>query len=260
MKISIITATYNSAAHIAGCLASVNNQTYKNIEHIIVDGDSTDNTLKIIKSTPNRVAKIISEPDNGIYDAMNKGVRLATGEIIGILNSDDEYLNNEAIQKIIEIFENKKVDSVYTDLYIVDNKNPNKIIRNCTYQEYRNGLFLKGWHPPHPTFFVKRNVYEKYGLFDLSFNIAADYEFMLRVLEKHSIEAAYLPIHTIKMRNGGVSTSSFKNIILSQKECLVAFKKNKLSLNFIKYFAGRYNQKLKQYSLKSLFADIISKK
>lgn len=262
MRISIITITYNSAKTIRDTVESILNQTYTDIEYILVDGLSKDNTVDIVKEYEpkfNGRLRLISEPDKGIYDAMNKGICMATGDVIGIVNSDDFYIGNDIIQKVATTFIEKNVDSLYTDLFLVDNLDINKIIRNCTYREFKKGLFYKGWHPPHPSFFVKREIYEKYGDFDLSYKIAADYDFMLRVLEKNSITTTYLPIHSIKMRNGGVSTGSFERIRLSQKECLLALKKNGLKINKIRYFLGKYNQKLTQYTVKSLFNDFKSK-
>lgn len=259
MKVSIITATYNSSAYIADCVKSVNDQTYNDIEHIIIDGASKDNTLEIIKSIPNRVVKIVSEPDHGIYDAMNKGIELATGDIIGILNSDDQYIDKHVLEKIIDSFINNDIDSLYTDLYIIDNKNENIIIRDCKYINYKQGMFLRGWHPPHSTFFVKRTVYLKYGYFNLSFKIASDYEFMLRVIEKNSIKTKHIPMYSVLMKNGGTSTSSIKNIILSQKECLRALALNNIKPNYIKYFTGKYFQKIKQYSIRSFIKDLTNK-
>jgi len=259
MKVSIITATYNSSAHIKDCVESVNNQTYNDIEHIIIDGASKDNTLDIIKSIPNRVVKIVSEPDKGIYDAMNKGIKAATGDVVGILNSDDQYIDEYVIEKIIYAFINDDIDSLYTDLYIIDDKDEKKIIRDCKYTNYKPGMFLWGWHPPHPTFFVKRTVYLKYGYFNMSFKIASDYEFMLRVIEKNRIKTKHISIYSILMRNGGISTSSFKNIFLSQKECIRAMNINNIKPNYVKYYTGKYIQKLNQYSLISFIRDLINK-
>jgi glycosyltransferase involved in cell wall biosynthesis len=263
MKISIITVAYNSSATISDTIKSVLDQTYLDIEYIIVDGNSKDNTMSIVKDYEpifNGRMHWISEPDKGLYDAMNKGIQMATGEVIGIINSDDFYVNNSVIEEVIKTIKIRNVDSLYTDLYLVDSTDTDKVIRDCTYRDFKKGLFFQGWHPPHPSFFVKRKIYDKYGKFDLTYSIAADYDFMLRVLEKHSITTTYLPIHTIKMRNGGASTSSLKHIKISQKECLLAFKKNDLSVNKWGYFIGKYQQKLRQYSFRSLIQDVRSKK
>lgn len=231
MKISIITATYNSAAHIAGCLASVNSQTYNNVEHIIVDGASTDNTLAMIKATENRVAQLISEPDHGIYDAMNKGIKLATGDIVGILNSDDFYATDTIIEKVIRTFQEKNIDSVFGNLDFVAAENTNKVIRHWKSSHFTKGSFAEGWHPPHPTFFVKREVYEKYGLFDTSLNVSADFELMLRMLERHQISTFFIDETIVKMRYGGESTGSLKKIISGNRNIMKAFKKNGIKVS-----------------------------
>lgn len=259
MKISIITTTYNSASTIKNTLESVNSQTYANIEHIIVDGLSTDNTLDVIKKYGKRVSKVISEKDDGIYDAMNKGIKAATGDVIGILNSDDFYMSDDAIKLIVSEFTEKGVDAVYTNLFIVDAEKTDKIIRECKYESYKKGFFKRGWHPPHPTLFVRKNVYDAFGLFDTTFKIAADYDFMLRVFEKGNIKSSYLPVYTLKMRNGGASTNSISNIKLSQKECLQSLEKNDVKYSKILYFAGKYYGKIKQYSYKSFINDFLNK-
>ena len=246
MKVSIITVVYNNKDTIKNAIESVLNQTYKNIEYIIVDGASTDGTVEIIKSYGDSIDKFISEKDNGIYDAMNKGIRLASGDIIGILNSDDFYANNNIIEKVVKEFEDKKVDSVYGDLVYVNAKDTNKIVRYWKSKPYKKGLFKKGWHPAHPTFFVKKKIYEKYGLFNLDFKIAADYELMLRFLEKHQISNSYIPEIIVKMRLGGESNQSIKNIIKANIESYNAWKMNDLPPPFYLPFIKPL-KKLKQF-------------
>jgi glycosyltransferase involved in cell wall biosynthesis len=246
MKISIITATYNSAATVADCILSVNNQTFQNIEHIIIDGGSTDNTIQIVKDTPNRISQIVSEPDKGIYDAMNKGIMLAKGDIIGILNSDDLYQDNLVLEKIAGEFETKKVDCVYADLYYVSKSNTDQVIRHWKTRDYIQGAFKRGWHPAHPTFFVKREVYEKYGLFNLDFNLAADFELMLRLLEHHKISSSYLPQPIVRMRLGGATGKNIQNIIKQNIECYKAFGANGIKVSPL-YPLLRLLPKLKQF-------------
>ncbi len=231
MKVSIITVVHNNEYTISDAIDSVLNQTYKNIEYIVIDGASTDGTVDVIKKYASKINKLIIEPDNGIYDAMNKGLRLATGDIIGFLNSDDFYASNNVLEKVVNEFTEKKVDSVYGDLIYVDNKETTKVVRYWKSKPYREGLFKKGWHPPHPTFFVKREVYKKYGSFRLDFKIAADYELMLRFLEKYKISTAYIPEVLVKMRIGGKSNKSIKNIIKANLECYKAWKINNLKIN-----------------------------
>lgn len=210
MKVTIITVTYNSSAYIADCISSVNNQTYKNIEHIIIDGASVDNTMEIIKSTPSRVTQIVSEPDNGIYDAMNKGIKLATGEVIGILNSDDFYAYNEVINDIVKLFESDlKAECLYADLNYVNTLDKRKIIRKWHSGIICPNSFKNGWMPPHPTFFVRKELYKKFGCYNLKMGTAADYELMLRFIKKYKCRVIYLPKVIIHMRTGGVSNQNF---------------------------------------------------
>ena len=246
MKISIVTGTYNSQEYIGDCVASITNQTYDAIDHIIIDGASSDNTVNTIKSLPNRVSKLISEQDEGIYDAMNKGLKMATGDVIGILNSDDFYNSDDVIQKVASAFENPEIDIVFGDLYYVNQKNPDKIVRKWSSGPFQNGAFKKGWHPAHPSFFVRKRVYEKYGYFDLDFELAADFELMLRFLEKHRLKSIYIPIPLVRMRLGGASNKNLGNIAKGNNECIRAFKKNSIDASVL-YPIYRLLPKLKQF-------------
>jgi len=246
MKITLITVTYNSESTLAYSISSVNNQTYPNIEHIIIDGVSTDNTLEIAQSTPNRITKVISEPDQGIYDAMNKGIAIASGEIIGILNSDDFLASPNILQHIVQLFETTGCDAVYGNLDFVGSRNIDKVIRHWKSSPYINNSFQNGWHPPHPTFFVKKEIYIKYGLFDTSLEVSADFELMLRFIEKYKIKAYYLNETIVKMRYGGVSTTSLKGIIVGNRNVLKAFRKNGVKVSPI-YTINRIVSKLKQF-------------
>lgn len=237
MKISIITITYNSAATLKDTIESVVNQSYKDIEYIIVDGKSTDRTLDIIDSYKNKISKFISEKDHGLYDALNKGIALATGDVIGILHSDDFYTDRLVIEKLVSQMIKQQADAVYADLYYVDKHDTNKIFRKWKSGEYKIGQFLKGWMPPHPTFFVKREYYEKYGKFNLSFHSAADYELMLRFIHKHHLKLAYLPEFIIRMRVGGKSNVSLKNRIRANKEDRRAWKVNGLKPHIYTLYA-----------------------
>jgi glycosyltransferase len=228
MKISVITAVYNNQDTVADAIRSVASQTYSNIEHIIIDGKSTDNSLSIIDKNPGRITKIISEPDNGIYDALNKGINNASGNIIAFLHADDLYANNRVIEHAVNLFEEKQSDSIYGDLLYVSKEDTEKIIRNWKAGGFTLSKLKKGWMPPHPTFFVKKEIYEKYGLFDTNFKIAADYDIILRFLGTYKISTAYLPELMIKMRVGGESNKSIKNIIQKMKEDIKALRKNNL--------------------------------
>jgi len=205
VKVSIITVVYNGKNTIEDCLKSVANQTYPLIEHIIIDGGSTDGTLDVIKKYKNKIAKVISEPDKGIYDAMNKGLRSADGDIIGILNSDDMYADNSVIESVESTITDNNVDSCDGDLVYVDRDDTAKIKRQWKAGEYKKEKFKKGWMPPHPAFFVKKEMYERYGYLNLDFPLAADYELMLRFLYRYGITTAYIPKVLVKMRAGGTS-------------------------------------------------------
>ena len=230
MKISIITATFNSAANIKHCLESINNQRCKKIEHIIIDGASKDKTLEIIKLNTNLASKIISEPDNGIYDALNKGIKLATGDIIGVLHSDDQLNSSDTIKKIADLFEKTNTDGVFGDLVFINDLN--KIIRTWQSKPFKRKNVKFGWAPPHPALFLKKEVYQKHGLFDTSFKIAGDYDFMLRVMLDKEINLVYLPEVVTKMRMGGVSTGNLKQLFIKSKEDIRALHKNGFSFPF----------------------------
>lgn len=251
MKISIITVCWNSEKYLKTAIESVLYQTLEDIEYIIIDGGSTDDTLNIIKQYEPLFEgrmKWISEKDNGIYDAMNKGIKISTGDIVGLLNSDDFYLSRNVLQKIVEIFFTKKVDSIYANLFYVDAENTDKIIRKWITGS--KAPFSKGWHPAHPSFFVRKDVYNKYGVFNLDFKIAADFEIMLRFLEKYSITSYYLNEFILKMRLGGESNKSFNNIRKGKNEILNSFKLNNIKVPFY-YPYKRWMSKILQYFKRS---------
>jgi len=228
MKVSIITATYNSAETINDTLQSLNAQSYHDIEYIIIDGASKDNTLAIIKQQGSRVITIISEPDKGIYDALNKGIQIATGDIIGFLHSDDLFAYPDVVKDIVSTFVDSLCDAAYADLEYVSKGDTDNIIRLWKSGLYSRDKLKNGWMPPHPTFYMKRDLYEKYGLFDLSFKIAADYDSLLRYLWTHNVKMSYLPKVVIKMRIGGTSNRSFKNIIQKTIEDSKALKNHEI--------------------------------
>jgi glycosyltransferase involved in cell wall biosynthesis len=203
IKITILTVYYNSVATIKGTLESIALQSNKSFEHVIVDGGSTDGTVAVIREWKKHPIRLISEPDKGIYDAINKGIRLATGDIIGILNSSDLYYDSHVLENVSSIMSNQSIDACYADLIYVDQNNLNKIIRYWKSCVFKKGLFQKGWMSPHPTFFVRRYVYKKYGLFDLNYFLATDFELMARFLERFQIKSVYIPKIFIKMRFGG---------------------------------------------------------
>jgi glycosyltransferase involved in cell wall biosynthesis len=237
MKISIITISFNSAATIRTTIESVLSQTYSDIEYIVIDGKSKDKTVEILQSYDDRI-KWISEPDKGIYDAMSKGVALATGEVVGIINSDDYYPDNETLSRVAQAFaKSSDIGAVYGDLQYVDFSDGNKTIRNWKSGEYNRDKFLKGWMPPHPTFFLKKTIYEKHGLYDATFKSAGDYELMLRMLYRHHIKATYIPYVQMKMRVGGVSNVSLKNRIRANQEDRRAWRINDLKPKWYTLYA-----------------------
>lgn len=228
MKVSIITIAFNSADTIEDTILSVAAQDYHNIEYIIVDGASKDNTLEIVKRHNNVISKIISEKDKGIYDAMNKGVMAATGDIVGILNSDDHYADSGVISDVVRLFNDSGCEGLYADLEYVDRENTSRVVRSWQAGPYRKNRFKFGWMPPHPTFFVKRNCYEKFGVYDLTLRSAADYELMLRFIHKHEIKLSYLNRVIIRMRTGGQSNITLRNRIKANMEDRKAWKINNL--------------------------------
>lgn len=229
MKVSIITVTYNSIDTLRDTIESVIEQDYPDIEHIIVDGSSNDGTQKLVKSYGAHISQFVSEPDKGIYDAMNKGIRMATGTIVGILNSDDFFTRTDVVSKVVEAFESDRdLDAVHGDLYYVDEHDTNKIIRYWHMSEYKQGAFFRGWHPAHPTLYLRKEVYTKYGLYDLRFPLSADFELMLRLFECCRIKTRHLNIVMIRMRIGGATSKSLKSIWRGIGQCKRAFRANGL--------------------------------
>jgi len=226
-SISIITASYNAVSTIQDCIESVHKQDIP-VEHIIIDGCSDDGTLKIIENQNEIISTIVSEKDEGIYDAVNKGIKLATGDIIGLLHADDVYADLKILSKITEVFSDENVESCYGDLVYVDPKDTGKVTRNWKAGTYNNRRFYYGWMPPHPTFFVRRSIYEKYGDFNSKLGTSADYELMLRFLLRHNITTRYIPEVLVKMRTGGVSNVSLKNRLIANRNDRLAWKVNGL--------------------------------
>lgn len=242
-KISIITICFNSEKTIFKTLESVKKQSFNNIEHIIIDGASNDKTLKICKEYSNSI-KIISEQDNGVYDAFSKGLKLATGEIIGFLNSDDIFYNENSIQDIVDAFSNNETDIVYGNLDYVNKEG--KVIRNWISRPYEKGLVKKAWMPAHPTFYCKKEVYDRLGGYNDSFKIAGDFELCLRFLEINNIPSFYLNKKIVKMLVGGISNSGLKSKLTIFKEELRAFKINNISVNPVLFFLCKL-KKIKQF-------------
>ncbi len=228
MKISIITVCFNAESTLGDTLDSVSRQEHKDVEHLIVDGGSTDRTVELIRARGENVSKWFSEPDRGIYDAMNKGITLATGDVIGTLNADDVYADDSVLSQVAAVFSDPTVDACYADLVYVDQYDPSRITRYWKSRPYEEGLFEKGWMPAHPTFFVRRSVYEKFGGFDLNFLRQADFELTMRFLAVHRIKAVHVPNIWVKMRMGGVSNNSIRGMLKGNLEAYRACRKNGL--------------------------------
>ncbi len=242
MKVSIITVVYNAEQTIEYTIKSVLSQHYDDIEHIIVDGGSTDNTIRIVESYGEQIAKFISEPDRGIYDAMNKGIKLASGDIIGILNSDDFYASPNIISTVVQRFQEKQVDSIFGDLVFVPADNLSKVVRYYSSAKFHPEQFAYGWMPAHPTFFVKREAYDRYGLFKTDYKIAADYELLIRFLAKHNLSYSYIPMVMVKMRTGGVSTTNLRSNWILNQEIIRGCAENGIQTNLLKVFSKYFTK------------------
>jgi glycosyltransferase involved in cell wall biosynthesis len=250
LKVSIITICLNSKEFIASTIESVLMQSYKNIEYIVIDGESTDGTLEIIKKYVGSISKYVSEKDKGIYDAMNKGVLLASGDIIGFLNADDIFYDNTVIQRIVSAFTNDSTDSVYGNLVYVNRQDAVRITRRWKSKEFRDGLFEKSWTPAHPTFYCKRALYKQLGFYRTDFKIAADVELMYRFLQKYHIRSKYIDADFVRMRDSGVSNRGIQSTIIITREMKKAINENGGHFNLVKYLFFKFlkiNEFLKAY-------------
>lgn len=232
MRISIVTVVYNGEASIESAINSVLSQDYKDIEYIVVDGASKDNTMKVVNQYKNQISTVISKPDKGIYDAMNRGVLAATGDVIGFLNADDCFADSSCISSIVKVFKDD-IDAVYGDLVYVNNKG--NITRKWKSRNFKKGLFSKSWTPAHPTFYCRKATYDKLGLYKIDYKIAADVELMFRFIEINEIKTAYLEKILVRMQEGGVSNASLSSTVVISKELYRAFKENGRRLNLLKY-------------------------
>ncbi len=247
MKISLITVAYNSANTLQDTFNSIKGQLYQNLEYIVVDGGSQDATLSLIQQNQGIVSKWVSEPDAGIYDAMNKGISMASGDIVGMLNSDDAFYDDHALKKVVEVFEQyPEVQCVYGNLIMVDNED--NVIRSWKSRSFCPGLFSKSWTPAHPTFYCRKEMYEQYGLYKTDYKIAADAELMLRLLEVKKVSSYYLDEILVSMRSGGVSNRGLKSILIITREIQKAFRENGLKFNLVKYLFYKF-LKIKEFFL-----------
>jgi len=226
LKISVITAVYNNRDTIAQALDSALAQTHTDVELVVIDGGSTDGTLQVLQGYADRLAVLVSEPDRGIYDALNKGIAHASGEVVGFLHSDDLFADAAVLSTIAAAFADPETDAAYGDLLYVSKDDPGKVVRTWRSDAFSAARLARGWMPPHPTFYVRRAVYEQLGGYDTSYRIAADYDCVLRLLGKGGVRAAYIPEVLVKMRVGGASNRSLRNILQKSREDYRALRVN----------------------------------
>lgn len=248
-KISIITPTFNSANNIRNLLKSVSCQRYSNFEHIIIDGGSTDGTVDIIRKWKSHKITLHSSIDDGIYDAMNKGLSLANGKFVGFLNSDDLFSSEYSLCSIADYLNKSKADLCYGDLFYISDKDKSKIIRRWKAGKFRLEEFRSGWLAPHPTFYVKHSLIQKYGKFDLSYRLASDVDFIMRYLQIKKIKYVYIPYVLVFMKNGGVSNKNYRNRVIQNLEIYKIFKKNNIEVNFLYYLINKFISRIKQFYL-----------
>ena len=246
MKMSIVTVCYNSAETIGRTLRSVREQTYGNIEHIIVDGGSVDATLAIIAAEGQHVAKIISEKDSGIYDAMNKGVQLATGDVIAFLNSDDYYKDSEVLAQVATVMEAEHLDALYGDLEFFAANQQNVVIRRYNSGRFSVDRLGWGWMPAHPALFVRLALFDKYGMFSTDYRIAGDFDFIVRVFKHPEIRFRHLPKSLVCMQMGGISTSGWRATLLLNYEMMRVCRANSIPSNWFKILM-RYPLKVLEF-------------
>jgi glycosyltransferase involved in cell wall biosynthesis len=228
LKISVVTAVFNKHDTVAGALDSLFSQTYSGVESVVIDGGSSDGTLAVLEKYRDRVAVLVSEPDGGIYDALNKGIARSSGDVIGFLHADDVLADAQVLQRIATAFEDPQVDAVYADLKYVKHDDVNRQVRYWRSREFTPALLRRGWMPPHPTFYVRRAVYEKMGGFDTRYRIAADYDSILRFFGSKNFFSCYIPHVLVLMRTGGASNRSLRNIIIKSREDYSALRRNRV--------------------------------
>ena len=246
MKFSIITAVRNSAATIGAALESVERQTYPDIEHIVVDGLSTDGTMEIVRKHSARLAKVVSERDSGIYDAFNKGLRLATGEVVAFLNADDVYAAPDVLQSVHDVFERSQASAVFGDVEFVRPEDPGRVVRHYSSERFSSGRLRYGWMPAHPSLFIKRRLIEQFGGFDASYRIAGDFELVARLFGRERIDFEYLPRVFVTMRTGGASTRGIRSTMTINREILRACRHNGIATNRA-FLWMRFPAKLLEY-------------
>lgn len=233
MKVTIITVVFNGAKTIKHTIESVLNQAYKNVEYILIDGNSSDNTMDIVNEYKDTIDTIISEPDKGLWDAINKGIGLATGDVIGLLHADDFYTDEKVLQRVVSKLEESKTDTLFADLLYIKDDNLDLVLRYFSAKNFTPKKLTYGLMPPHPTFFVKKSIYEKYGTYRLDLKIASDYEMFVRLLYKNNVSYSYIPFPIVKMRVGGLSGGGIKNKVLINREVIKSMKHNGINSNHL---------------------------
>jgi glycosyltransferase involved in cell wall biosynthesis len=245
VKITVITVTFNSAATIADTLNSVARQTYADVEHWVIDGASTDGTLEVVRAHASSAVRVLSEPDAGMYDAMNKGIKLATGDVVGFLNADDYFADTSVLERIANAMRLDTVDACFGDLMYVTALT-GKPLRYWKSRDFRVGDFSRGWCPAHPTFYVRKSVFSQWGDFDLSYRLGSDVELMMRFLERGKICSIYIPHTLVRMRAGGVSNQSWKNIVVQNQEILKALRNNSVAYSAALFWIFKISRRIVQ--------------
>ena len=245
LRISVITAVYNRVDTIADALDSVRAQTWPHIEHVVIDGASKDGTTQLLEARKDTIDVFISERDKGIYDALNKGIANATGDVVGFLHADDLFASNDILEKVAKLFEDPSVGAVYGDLVYVKKEDVSKVVRYWKSGGFSKAKLARGWMPPHPTLYLRRSIYQELGGFDTQFRIAADYDSMLRYLGKGGVKPSYLPEVMVRMRLGGESNRSLANVMKKSKEDYLALKKN--GIGGIRTLTAKNLRKLPQF-------------
>ncbi len=253
MLISLITVCFNSVNTIEETIHSILQQSYPAIQYIVIDGGSTDGTLSLLEKYRDKIDILISEPDQGIYDAMNKGIKHAKGEVVGLLNADDIYADSEVITKVVNAFQDPSLEAFFADLVYFQDKDTDKIVRYWKSSSYHPGLFAKGWAPAHPTFFVRRKVYAEYGTFNTQMKMGNDVELMMRFLEKYKIKSCYLPNILVKMRLGGVSNRGIKNIIVQNQAILAAAREMGIKVSPWQFWTRKIISRFSQFFMRPCF-------
>lgn len=248
MKVSVVTAVFNRSGTIADAIASVQSQTHQNVEHVVQDGGSTDGTLEIVARMANESTRLVSAHDNGIYDAINRGIERATGDIIGLMHSDDQFAHDRVLEKVAARFDDPAIDGVFGDLDYVSASDPDRIVRHWRSGEFQHAKLKRGWMPPHPTLYLRREVFKRCGLYDTSFRIAADYDAMLRYLVHGRIAVAYIPEVLVKMRVGGESNRSLERMLHKSREDYRAMRRN--NVGGLGTLAAKNISKLSQFFLR----------